>query len=152
MNQEPCIQVARGFNKLLERLQGISRLQTQSIQNILAGISCVVLQPYMSSNFKFEPGLLKLRNELLKTVQLLSSINCLNNFQARSPRTTCSTSSSPGCSRRRSSSSASSLFGYSSTSSSGPSISYPSPTARCSSATSRTSFTTQTSRYAFQNY
>jgi hypothetical protein len=59
---------------MLEKLVGIQKILDSLIQSILVSLTNVLLQPYISNNYKFDPQLLKLKNELLITIQLLGKL------------------------------------------------------------------------------
>jgi len=59
---------------MLEKLVGIPKILDSLIQSILVSLTNVLLQPYISNNYKFDPQLLKLKNELLITIQLLGKL------------------------------------------------------------------------------
>lgn len=70
------LKILEGFNKLLEKLFIMDKYCLETlVKSLVVSMHSLFMSPMFSSNIKFDPVILKYKNELLRAVHLLGKFN-----------------------------------------------------------------------------
>jgi len=70
------LKILEGFNKLLEKLFVVDKYSLETlVKSLVVSMHGLFMSPMFSSNIKFDPVILKYKNELLRSIQLLGKFN-----------------------------------------------------------------------------
>ena len=70
------LKILEGFNKLLEKLYIVDKSMLETlVKSLVVSMHGLFMSTFFSSNIKFDPVILKYKNELLRAVHLLGKFN-----------------------------------------------------------------------------
>lgn len=70
------LKILEGFNKLLEKLYSVDKYSLETlVKSLVVSMHGLFMSPMFSSNIKFDPVILKYKNELLRAIHLLGKFN-----------------------------------------------------------------------------
>ncbi len=70
------LKILEGFNKLLEKIYNVDQLLLETlVKSLVVSMHGLFMSTFFSSNIKFDPVILKYKNELLRAVHLLGKFN-----------------------------------------------------------------------------
>lgn len=75
-SKSDLMKILEGFNTLLEKLFMVDKYLLETlVKSLVVSMHSLFISPIFSSNFKFDPVILKYKNELLKSIYLLGKFN-----------------------------------------------------------------------------